>query len=91
MPLAGRGGQRHVVDRAADQLGVAGAELVEQREPALEVRERAALLDLGGDLARDRFLGRARDRPVGARVEVRDALEDRELGAQRGQGHGRAA
>ena len=55
-PLAGRGGQRHVVDRAADQLGVAGAELVEQREPALEVRERAALLDLGGDLACGRLL-----------------------------------
>ena len=89
-PLAGGGGQRDVVGAAAEQLGVARAQLGLELEAPLEVGVRAALVHLRADLPRDGLLRRPRDRPVRAGVEVRDALEDRELSAQRVNGHGGA-
>ena len=85
--LARRGGERDLVDarsRAAPRSPPAARPAA--RSGARSERSSRPVLDLRRELARDGLLRRPRHRPVGARVEVRDALEDRELRAQRGRG-----
>ena len=88
-PLAGGGGQRDVGDVAAQHPRVAGAQRVLQLEAPQEVRRGPALVELGLELLARRSHGGGGQRPVRARVEVGDRLEDGELGAQGGGVHRR--
>ena len=78
-PVARARRDRDVVLLGADQGRVARAQVVRERVPALEVRPQAALADRRVELPPRQLDGGAGDRPVRARVEVRDPFEDGEL------------
>src|SRR5205823_5542789 len=83
-----RGRQRKALDGNADGGGELRPDLVAQCERSLEVGwAAAALLEVSALLCGHRLDRRQRERPVRARVQVREALEDRELGARLVNGH----
>ncbi len=83
-----RGRQGEGLNGDADRGGEFRPDLVAQRERPLEVgRAAAALLEVDPLLGGHRLDRRARERPVRARVQVREGLEDRELGARLVEGH----
>ena len=85
--VARRGRDRDVGGVSSEQPGVGAAKAVDVRREALVVGARTALA--GGDLpgVARRLSGGGGDRSAGARVQVREPLEDREPGAQRGDVH----
>ena len=78
-PVARAGGDRDVVDVAAEQRERAGAQVRRERLAALEMRPQPAFLGLCGQLPPRQLGGGAGNRPVRARVEVGDPFEDGEL------------
>ena len=83
-----RVGERDLLRRRADDLREAGAHLLAQPGELLDVRHpAAALLEIAREPRLRRLDRRARQRPVRAGVEVRLALEHRELGAGLLEGH----
>ena len=83
-PLAGPGRDRDVRGRhVTEQPCVAAAQLRQHLRLALERRDETALGQLAFEFRTSRLDRDPRQRPIRPRVEVRGALEDGEVGAQR--------
>src|SRR4051794_5321735 len=86
--VRGRADEGNVLGRELEQAGERLAGALAQGEDLLEVGlSAAALLEIALVPFRHRFDCRARERAVRAGVQVRVALEDRELGSSLLEGH----
>ena len=80
--LGGAGRDRDVGGLAAERRGVGSAELLGELLAPGEVRLRASLLDLPLEHLGRRASRPCGERPVGARVQVRQPIQNGKLGSQ---------